>query len=281
MAESETKIVAEIKKHPLPVLALAGGVGLIIWRARKSLAQGASAIPVLAGAPATVDTGSSGAVGYPSTTAPDLSGLTSSISSAFGQLQTEINSLAQSPPNPYANVPGYTAGEQQYLAGYTPATALQSSAVSAAQSAGQTLSANCNKVTSCKGFFSCFNPFRQIPALLGCAGQAVLTVGTGVAATVLPAVQTATNSLANYAPSILGAGLGIPGLPKAPAAPAASPIPYYPAPAPGVGYGYSAPYSPYTPPISPYTAAPQTVRPATPVPVAPAPTIYPIGEVSA
>lgn len=267
MAE-KINIIEEVKKHPLPVIALVGGVGLIIWRARQSLASGASAIPVLAGAPASSDTGSSGVVGYPSTSAPDLSGLTSSLSDAFTQLQGEITSLAQSPPNPYANIPGYTAGEQQYLAGYTPATALQSAAVSATQSAGDTLSKNCQKVTSCKGFFSCINPFRQIPALVGCAGQAVLTVGTGISAVALPGVQTAVSALGNYAPSILGAGLGIPGLPKAPAGPA-----------PGVGYGpyAAAPYSPYTPPISPYAAAPTTVRPPAPSAVPPAGNIYPVG----
>lgn len=256
-------IIEQAKKHPLPVIGLAAGVGFLVYKARQSSANAASTIPVL-GAPAS--DGSTVAGGYPSTPAttfPDLTALTDQLTTAFSTVQGEISSLASGGiGSQLSQIPGYTAGEQQYLAGYTPATALQSSAVSAAQSAGQTLSANCNKVTSCKGFFSCINPFRQIPALIGCAGQAVLTVGTGVAATVLPSVQTATNALANYAPSLLGAGLGIPGLPKAPAATTS----------PAVGSLYN-PYA--TAPIAPITA-PKPVTPAAPTPVAPAPTIYPV-----
>ena len=278
MAE-KVNLIEEVKKHPIPVAALAGGVGLIIWRARQSLAAGASAIPVPAGAPASADTGTSiPSGGYPSTSdGTDLTNLTSNLSSAFAQLQSEIAGLGSASAAQTA-LQAQALPAQEYLAGYTPAAQLQQAAVSATQSAGQTLADNCSKVTHCQGIFGCIGNF--FTSAIGCVGQAAITVGTAVGATVLPSVQTATNALANYAPSILGAGLGIPGLPKAPAA---TPT----APAPGVGYyPYGAaptagvPYYPYTPPISPYTAAPAAPKPALPVPVAPAPTIFPIGDFS-
>lgn len=282
MATQDPKqLLAEIKKHPLPVAALAGGVGLIIWRARQSAAAGASAIPVPAGAPAPADTGTSvPSGGYPSTSdGTDLSTLTNSLSSAFGQIQTEIANLGTQTAAQTAQAAAALPA-QEYLAGYTPSVQLQQAAVNATQSAGQTLADNCSKVTKCQGIFGCIGNF--FTSAVGCVGQAVITAGTAVGATVLPGVQTAVSALGNYAPSILGAGLGIPGLPKAPAA---TPT----APAPGVGYyPYSAapttgvPYYPYTPAISPYTAAPAAPKPAVPTPAAPqSAIIFPIGDYSA
>lgn len=126
---------------------------------------------------------------------------------------------------------GYTAADLQSAAqqgysqgvAYDPAKALQSAAVSATSSAADTLKKNCNKITSCHGFFNCINPFRQVPAAFGCVGQAVITVGTGVSATFLPSIQNAAQQISNYAPQVLGAETGIPGLPRTPTSAAYTP----------------------------------------------------------
>lgn len=248
-----------IRKHPIPV-ALAGA-GAVVLYVRHKAAGASASLPFVT--PANLSTPGAAGIDSLGSTAGGVStgggsSDTSALDSALNQISQQLSGLGTlvgnvaagqgSTPPPTAGAPPpsyYQAAE--YAAGYTPQVQLQGAAVSAAQSAGQTLSANCNKVTSCKGFFSCINPFRQIPALLGCAGQAVLTVGTGVAATALPAVQTGLSSVANYAPSLLG-GIGIPGLPKA-----APTTPSYA----GIGYSPYAGYpTPYTPPIAPYSPYP-------------------------
>lgn len=278
MATQDPKaLLAEIKKHPIPVAALAGGVGLIIWRARQSAAAAASAIPVPSGAPAPADTGTSvPSAGYPSTAGgTDLTSLTSSLSNAFAQIQSQISGLGTDISTASAAQTAQAAAAlpaQEYLAGYTPAVQLQQAAVNATSSAADTLSKNCNKVTGCKGFFSCINPARWIPAAIGCVGQAAITVGTGVSAVALPGISNAVSSLGNYAPSILGGALGIPGLPtKAPTTPAPG-VGYYPY---GAAPNSGVPYYPYTPPISPYMAAPAAPVPVVPTPVASSGTVYP------
>lgn len=276
-----------IRKHPIPV-ALAGAGAVVLYVRHKAAGASASlpfVTPANLSTPGAAGIDSLGSTAGGVSTGGGSSVDTSSLDSALAQISQQLAGLGSlvgnvaagqgSTPPPTAGAPPpsyYQAAE--YAAGYTPQVQLQGAAVSAAQSAGQTLSANCNKVTSCKGFFSCINPFRQIPALLGCAGQAVLTGVTGVSALTLPAVQTGLNSVANYAPLILG-GIGIPGLPKA------APSPSYA----GIGYSPYAGYpTPYTPPIAPYSPYP----PPSGVPYypgavqkAPAPAPYSIIPISA
>lgn len=200
------------KEASAVILAGTAAGAYFLYKRNQTAAGGPGIVPVATGGESTPAGGDASSV--------PAAVVTPTTPAAAGYTATDLQNAA-------------TAGYSQGVA-YDPAKALQSAAVSATQSAGQTLADNCGKVTHCQGIFGCIGNF--FTSAIGCVGQAAITIGTAVGATVLPSVQTATNALANYAPSLLGAGIGIPGLPKTPTSAAYTPTlgGYAPPPVPVV-----------------------------------------------
>lgn len=191
--------------------ALAAGVGLFLYHKSHSSSNALSNIGSSFSTP--VDTGST-----------DTSGLTTGTIAPTspadaGYSQTDLTNAAQQ---------GYSAGLN-----YDPAKGLDSLANSAASQSAQTTSANCNSIKNCGGHnghacgpfsFLCAPIMNIGDCVLGgvvrigsCVGSAAITVGTGLSATLLPSIQTASQAVASQAGAILTGKLGIPstlGIPK-------------------------------------------------------------------